>query len=79
MDLLLAKAKPISDGGSASVIAYLRREEKKTPTTVGKAAFEKRGVRQCERNYSADTKVSEEGGGGGVPDARAEIFFPCSL
>ena len=24
-DLLLAKAKPISDGGSASVITYLRR------------------------------------------------------
>jgi len=28
MDPLLAKAKPISDGGSASVITYLRREEK---------------------------------------------------
>ena len=26
-DLLLAKAKPISNGGSASVITYLRREE----------------------------------------------------
>jgi len=29
-DLLLAKAKPISDGGSASVITYLRRGRKKT-------------------------------------------------
>ena len=32
-----------------------------------------RGVRICERNNSADTKVSEEGGGGGAPGARAEI------
>jgi len=30
------------------------------------------GVRRCERNNSADTKVSEEGGGGGAPDDRAE-------
>ncbi|KAK4832385.1 LOW QUALITY PROTEIN: hypothetical protein QYF61_022240 [Mycteria americana] len=32
-----------------------------------------RGVRICERNNSSDTKVSEEGGGGGVPGVRAEI------
>ena len=32
-----------------------------------------RGVRICERNNPADTKVSEEGGGGGAPGARAEI------
>ena len=32
-----------------------------------------RGVRICERNNSADTKVSEEGGGGGAPGAGAEI------
>ena len=32
-----------------------------------------RGMRICERNNSADTKVSEEGGGGGAPGARAEI------
>ena len=32
-----------------------------------------RGVRRCERNNSADTKVSEEGGGGGAPGAGAEI------
>ncbi|NXL08435.1 RETR1 regulator, partial [Mesembrinibis cayennensis] len=31
------------------------------------------GVRTCERNNPADTKVSEEGGGGGAPGARAEI------
>jgi len=29
-------------------------------------------VRRCERNNSADTKVTEEGGGGGARDARAE-------
>ena len=29
-------------------------------------------MRLCERNNSADTKVSEEGGGGGAQDARAE-------
>ena len=32
-----------------------------------------RGVRIRERNNSADTKVSEEGGGGGAPGAGAEI------
>ena len=30
-------------------------------------------MRICERNNSADTKVSEGGGGGGAPGARAEI------
>ena len=30
-------------------------------------------MRICERNNSADTKVREEGGGGGAPGARAEI------
>ncbi|GAB0186006.1 mitochondrial enolase superfamily member 1 [Grus japonensis] len=30
-------------------------------------------MRTCERNNSADTKVSEEGGGGGAPGTRAEI------
>ena len=33
-------------------------------------------MRLCERNNPADPKVSEEGGGGGTPGARAEIFFP---
>jgi len=31
-----------------------------------------RGVRLCERNNSADTKVSEEGGG--APDTGAESY-----
>ncbi|GAB0181526.1 hypothetical protein GRJ2_000617900 [Grus japonensis] len=30
-------------------------------------------MRICERNNSADTKVSEEGGAGGAPGSRAEI------
>jgi len=30
-------------------------------------------VRICERNNSADTKVSEEGEGGGAPGTGAEI------
>jgi len=30
-------------------------------------------VRLCERNNSADTKLSEEGGGGGAPGAEAEV------
>ncbi|GAB0180785.1 acid sphingomyelinase-like phosphodiesterase 3b [Grus japonensis] len=32
-----------------------------------------RGVRRCERNNSADKKVSEEEEAGGAPDTRAEI------
>jgi len=31
-------------------------------------------VRRCERNNSADTKVSNEEGGGGSSGARAETF-----
>jgi len=64
-DLPLAKAKPISDCGSASGITYLKR--KKTPCLTAFAA--ERGVRICGRNNSADTKVSGEGGGGGSPGA----------
>jgi len=66
MDLLLAKAKPISDGGSALGITCLKRVEKK------KNLQWERGVRIHDRNNFADTKVSE-GGGGGAPGARAEI------
>jgi len=69
MDLTLDKAKPISDSGSASVITYLRKGKKKP---AGK--WQSRGVRRCERNNSADTKVSEEGGGGGAPGTGAETF-----
>ena len=69
-DPLLAKAEPISDGGSASGITGLRRGEK---TAVEQQLQPERGVRICERNNSADTKVREEGGGGGAPGSRAEI------
>jgi len=59
-DPLLAKAKPVSDGGSASGITYLRKGRK---VTLSETAVIERGVRRCERNSSADTKISEEGGG----------------
>ena len=67
MDPLLAEAEPISHGGSTSGIMYLRR--------VGGTLCNcsRRGVRICESNNSADTKVSEEGGGGGAPGPGAEI------
>jgi len=60
----LAKAEPISDGGSTSGITYLRREKK---------LQQERGVRIRERNNFPDTKVSEEGGTGGAPGAGAEV------
>ncbi|PKU31466.1 hypothetical protein llap_18230 [Limosa lapponica baueri] len=62
----LAKAEPISNGGSVSVATYLRRGKKCCTTEAGR-------VRKCERNNSADTKVNEEGGGGGVSGTGAEI------
>ena len=34
MDLMLAKAKPISDGGSTSVITYLRKGKKNCGETA---------------------------------------------
>ncbi|PKU43793.1 protein pxr1-like [Limosa lapponica baueri] len=64
-DLSLAKAKPISNGGSISVRTYLRRGKNCCATAAD------RGVRICKRNNSADTKVREEEGEGG---AAAEIL-----
>ncbi|GAB0179406.1 hypothetical protein GRJ2_000405900 [Grus japonensis] len=64
----LAKAKPINHGGSASGVTCLRRKK-----TAVQQQLEERGVRRCESNNSADTKVSAEGGGGGAAGARAEI------
>jgi len=69
MDLPLPKAKPISDSGSASMITHLRRGKK-----LQAKGSRERGVRLCERNNSADTKVSEEGGGRGAPGAGEESF-----
>ncbi|GAB0182915.1 AN1-type zinc finger protein 5-like [Grus japonensis] len=65
-DPLLAKAKPISNSGSASGVTELRREKKTKQKT-------ERGVRICERNNSADTKVTKEEGAGGAPGTGAEI------
>jgi len=57
------KAGPISDIGNPSVIKHSRRGKKCCTA----------GVRKYERNNYADTKVGEEGGGGGAPGAKAEI------
>ena len=64
-DPQLPKAEPISNSGSASVITYLRRGKK---LWWNSSSWE-RGV----RNSPADTKVTEEGGGGGAPGAGADI------
>ncbi|GAB0175634.1 hypothetical protein GRJ2_000028600 [Grus japonensis] len=69
MDPPMTKAEPISDGGSASGVTELRRGKK----GLLWQQQSRRGVRRCERNNSADTKVSEEGGAGGAPGAGAEI------
>jgi len=69
MDLLLAKAEVISDGGSASVVTYLSSGKKLHKNS----STQTRGVRICERNKSTDAKVSEEGERGGAPGAGAEI------
>jgi len=67
MDPPLPKAKSISNGCSASGMTYLRRGK-----NCGGNGSQERGLRLCERNNSADTKVSEEGKGGGAQDAGAE-------
>jgi len=61
----LAKAEPISDGGSASGITQLRRG--------GETAAKRQSRERSESNNSANTQVGAEGGGGGAPDAGAEI------
>jgi len=68
-DLTLAKAEAISDGASTSVVTNLRRKK----TLRNDNLQQERGVRICERNNSADTKVSEAEGAGGAPDVGAEV------
>ena len=63
-DRLLAKAEQTTVG--APLWQHIQ-EGKKTCSRI------ERGVRICERNKSADTKVSEEGGGGGAPGVGAQI------
>jgi len=66
----LPKAKPISDSDTYFYITYLKKGRKKT--SVVKQHLE-RGVRRSERNNSANTTVSEEGGeGGGAQNVGAE-------
>ncbi|KAJ7406680.1 protein pxr1-like [Pitangus sulphuratus] len=67
-DTPLGKAEPIRDGSNTSAITNLRREK-----VIAQKKVAARGVRLCERNNSADTKVSEERGGGGVPGTGVEI------
>ncbi|KAJ7415730.1 protein pxr1-like [Willisornis vidua] len=66
--LLLAKAEPISNGGSAFETEGLRREKRPAQQQF----HLQRGVRICESNNSADTRVSEEGGAGDAPGAGAD-------
>lgn len=65
---LLTKVKPICDDSSTSGMMYLRRGEEKKHSSN-----QKRGMRTCERKKSTDTKISEEGEGGGTTGTRVEI------
>lgn len=71
MDPLLAKAEPLSNGGSTSVMIYLRRGKEQLCNSSWET-----GVRIQERNNSADTQISE--GGQDVLQV-LEQRFPCSL
>ncbi|TRZ15267.1 hypothetical protein HGM15179_011840 [Zosterops borbonicus] len=66
MTLLLAKAEPISDCGSASGIRFLKDQK-----LLHNSSCNQREVRICERNSSADSQVTEEGGAGHVPGTSA--------
>lgn len=68
VDLQLAKAEPISDGGSDSGVRYLKREEK--PARLQSET----GMRICRTNSPADTEVSKERGEG---SALPEQGFLC--
>lgn len=62
-DRPLAKAKPVSNGGSTYGITDLRRKENDSA--------EKTAARVS--NSSADTKVTGEGGDGGAAGGRSEF------
>ncbi|GAB0207835.1 adenomatous polyposis coli protein-like [Grus japonensis] len=51
----------------------LKSGTRRSALKANPVAWLERGVRICERNNSADTKVSEEGGEGGAPGTGAEI------
>lgn len=61
MDLPLAEAESISDSSSASGLTHLRKKKIKSLCRRGLRS-EKGGVRMCERNSWADTKVSMKEG-----------------
>ncbi|TRZ19793.1 hypothetical protein HGM15179_007311 [Zosterops borbonicus] len=71
-DPLLAKVDPRSDIYTfllvMSEMAYFRKGKSHCAPPV-------RGVRTCERNSPADTKVNGEGGEGSTPDAGAGILM----
>lgn len=53
--LLVVKAQPISDNGGAPTITYLGKDRKHC-TAAARGEYEK-----CERNSTADTKVTVKG------------------
>jgi len=64
----MAKAEPISYSGSTSVTTFLKKGKK----ILCNSSWERR-VRICERNNSADTTISEEGGRTGTQCSRTEV------
>lgn len=66
--LLLDKAEAINGAGGTSVITSLRKGKN--------CSAQQLEERKYERNSTADTKVREEGMGGGVQGGRAEITLP---
>ncbi|KAF4803181.1 hypothetical protein TURU_018053 [Turdus rufiventris] len=73
VDLQLAKAGLISDGGSTPGIACSTKGKE----NQGVGAAGEKGVRSWESNVSADPQVSEEEEAGGVPGAGAD--YPAAL
>ncbi|GAB0203672.1 A disintegrin and metalloproteinase with thrombospondin motifs 6 [Grus japonensis] len=71
MDLLLAKAKPISHGGSASGVTCLRRKEKEQQLLQPE-----RRVRRCEKLCRhQEGKSREEYGNRPVQSLLFETYF----
>lgn len=69
----LAKAKPVSNSGSASGIMRVKRKKIKKLLHRNKLQPEKGGVGLCDRSNYTDFKVSVGGGGRGAPGAGADI------
>ncbi|XP_059725656.1 ceramide synthase 4-like isoform X6 [Haemorhous mexicanus] len=80
LNVPLAKAGPVRNGGNTSVIADLKRKKKKEKVFAQLYLQpEKSRLRTWERNNSADTKVSGEGGAGGAPGAGGEAPLQAVL